>query len=84
MPLHRAIDGEPLCPTCTYHADDTCTFPKRPDAIDCLLYTDRTQSTALSPQPPQRASIQAWLKRNSGWIALLALLLLSLVLALLR
>ena len=84
MTLHRASGGEPLCPTCAYHADDTCTFPKRPDAIDCLLYTDRTQPVALSPKPPRRVSIQAWMGRNSGWIALLALLLLSLVLVLLR
>lgn len=84
MPLHRAIDGEPLCLTCAYHADDTCTFPKRPNAMDCTLYTDRAQPMSLSPQYPRNFSIQAWLKRHSGWVALLALLLLSLVLVLLR
>jgi hypothetical protein len=83
MTLHRATGGEPLCLTCAYHADDSCTFPKRPDAMDCTLYTDCTQPRAIGPQS-SRPSLQAWLRQNSGWIALLALLLLSLVWVLLR
>ena len=84
MMLHRATSGEPLCVTCAYHADDSCTFPKRPDAMDCILYTDRTQPEAIAPKPSRSFSIQTWLRRNSGWVALVALLLLSLVLVLLR
>ncbi|HEY9906984.1 MAG TPA: zinc ribbon domain-containing protein [Thermosynechococcaceae cyanobacterium] len=80
--LHRAVDGEPLCLTCTYHADDTCTFPKRPDAMDCTLYTDLTLPLAIAPKYPR--SLRGWLKQNSSWIALLALVLVSLVLVLLR
>ena len=84
MTLHRATQGEPLCQTCAYHADDSCTFPKRPNAMDCLLYTDQSQAVALKSKSVRNFSIQSWLRQNSSWVALLVLLLLSLFWVLLR
>lgn len=84
MPLYQATGDEPLCLTCTYHADDTCTFPKRPLAMDCTLYTDtRNQSTAAHAGYTG-GHIQAWMKRNAGLLALIGLMLLSLLVVLVR
>jgi len=86
MPLYRATGAEPLCLTCTYHDDDTCTFPKRPLAMDCTLYSDRAKATQAMTQPGYSSGflIQTWFKRHLGWILLLGLVLLSLLVTLLR
>ncbi|SRR5579883_356584 len=84
MPLHQATGDEPLCLSCTYHADDTCTFPKRPNAFDCTLYDNVNQPRTITPGYPSSFRLKVWLKRHIGWIALVGLLLLSLTLALLR
>lgn len=81
--LYRAGKETFLCQSCTYHADDTCTFPQRPYAKTCTLYHD--QSLPLTPPPPtyRRSWLsRAELKRHSGWIALLGIGLFSLFLAL--
>lgn len=85
MPLYRASGKEPLCVTCVYHEDDSCNFPKRPYAMDCTLYNDHAKQQAL-PQSGYTPGflLQTWLKRNVAWLLLLALLLVSLLVALVR
>ncbi|UBF24809.1 zinc ribbon domain-containing protein [Kovacikia minuta CCNUW1] len=86
VPLYRATGKEPLCLTCTYHEDDSCTFPQRPDAMECTLYSDRTKPNLTKTQPGYTGSflVKTWFKRNLTWIMLLGLLLFSLLLVLLR
>jgi hypothetical protein len=85
IPLYRATGSEPLCLTCAYHEDDTCTFPQRPDATDCTMYRDRNWQQALAPPRHSTGfSIQNWLKRNLVWLALIGLILLSLLLTLMQ
>jgi two-component system sensor histidine kinase NblS len=38
--LHKAPGDEPLCQTCTYHHENTCTASQRPTATECTLYQD--------------------------------------------
>ncbi|MEL6137752.1 MAG: zinc ribbon domain-containing protein [Cyanobacteria bacterium J06628_6] len=80
IPLHRATEDTPLCETCTYHFDDTCTFPQRPHARTCTLYQDQrvdlSQSSISSYQIP-------WWRKYSGWIALGLLILASLLITVL-
>jgi hypothetical protein len=82
--LHRAKDDTPLCASCTYHDDDTCTFPQRPYAWECTLYQDMTkpQEPALPYQPGLATTVKGWARRNAGWLALAVLLLVSLAVAL--
>jgi hypothetical protein len=85
MTLYQATDGEPLCVTCTYHADDTCNFPKRPLAMDCTLYNDaRKQATTARPGYTSSFRLQVWVKRRAGFLALIGLVLISLLVVLLR
>ncbi|WP_421658110.1 zinc ribbon domain-containing protein [Leptothermofonsia sp. ETS-13] len=86
MTLHHATGDEPLCVTCVYDEDDTCTLPKRPYAKDCTLYRDRNQTvSSIATQGYTRDfQIKTWIKRNLGWILLLGLILFSLTLTLLR
>ncbi|XHX76259.1 MAG: zinc ribbon domain-containing protein [Stenomitos frigidus ULC029] len=85
MPLYRATGSEPLCLTCTYHADDTCTFPKRPEAMDCTLYDDGSKPlTAMHTGYTGSDRLKTWVKRHGGLLALLGLLLLSCLLVLVR
>ena len=81
MVLHRAEGETSLCDTCTYHFDDTCTFPKRPHAETCTLYQDRRIEVSSSQTPAYRIP---WWRRYGGWLALVALLLVSLLIALLQ
>ena len=83
IPLHRATGDQSLCNTCTYHADDTCNFPQRPNARECTLYQDQSQPLIVETRPattPQ--SIQLWIRRNMGWLVLLGLVVLSFLLSL--
>jgi len=86
IPLYRATGEEPLCSTCVYHEDDTCTFPQRPHAMECTLYSDRAKQTL--PTAQQRYTngflFKMWFKRNISWLLLLGLLLVSLILVLLK
>lgn len=85
IPLYRATGLEPLCLTCTYHADNTCTFPKRPEAIDCTLYDDISQQRlTVAPVYTNSDRLSIWVKRNVGLLAFLGLVLLSLLLVLVR
>ncbi len=83
IPLHRATGEQYLCDSCTYHADDTCTFPQRPYAKDCTLYHNIEQKQQIQQKNPRPAiAFQNWLRRNSFWLLLLALLLVSFLIAL--
>ncbi len=85
IPLHRATGSEPLCLTCTYQADDTCTFPKRPEAMDCTLYDDVSKPlAAASVSYTGSDRLKTWAKRHARLLALLGLLLLSLLVVLVR
>ena len=80
MTLYRG-KAEPLCATCAYDADNTCTFPKRPDAMTCTLYQDVNSTSAL-PSAPYSAPPRPWWKENLVWIALGVLIALSIAFAL--
>lgn len=75
--LHRSTDGY-LCDRCSYHKDDSCTFPQRPLAQTCTLFDDN------QAEPPATvAYVIPWWRRHSGWLLLGGLVLLSLLVALL-
>ncbi|MBW4638360.1 MAG: zinc ribbon domain-containing protein [Gloeocapsa sp. UFS-A4-WI-NPMV-4B04] len=92
--LHRATGELSLCESCIYHADDSCNFPQRPHARECTLYQDIEQNQLNINQYNNDAwgkgkalrgflpSITNWLKRNQIWLLLLALLLVSFLIAL--
>lgn len=84
IPLHRATGKEYLCSSCTYDADDSCTFPQRPYATECTLYQNiaQKQLEALKKNSSSAIAIQNWLKRNQFWLLLLALVLVSFLIAL--
>jgi hypothetical protein len=83
IPLHQAVGDAPLCLSCTYHADDSCNYPKRPGAMDCTLYTPLvTTAPALTRDPGAVWTIR--LRRHSGLVAVIGLLGLSLAIALAR
>jgi len=86
IPLHRATGEEYLCQSCTYHADDTCTFPQRPYAKECTLYQDISKSQLEANQRRDANSlaiaIKNWIRRNQFWLLLLSLLLISFLIAL--
>jgi hypothetical protein len=57
--LHRSTGAEALCVSCAYHLDDSCDYPKRPEARECTMYRDVNQKVAAihrpgarKPQPP--------------------------------
>lgn len=87
IPLYRAGKDEFLCDSCIYHDDDTCTFPQRPYAKTCTLYHDRSMPLEMPVNRyagNRHGSVTAWLQRNSAWLLLLGLGIVSLALALAR
>jgi transposase-like protein len=87
IPLHQATGQEPLCQTCLYHRDDSCTYPKRPYAMDCTLYSTVAPLANASPAslaPFKSGYLKNWMRRHGGLVALVGLLLLSLCWVLLR
>ncbi|MFM7447811.1 MAG: zinc ribbon domain-containing protein [Leptolyngbyaceae cyanobacterium] len=86
IPLYRATEDRPLCASCAYDADDTCTFPKRPNAMDCTLYRDVNQPVAITSRSGYRMGfrVQGWLRRNTGLLAVIGLILISLAIVLVR
>jgi hypothetical protein len=84
--LHRAIANESLCETCTYHADDTCNFPKRPHAKECTLYQDISLPQLEThpiyiPRSSLLQSIKFWCQGNPALVGLFVLISVSLLLA---
>ncbi|MEB3293356.1 MAG: zinc ribbon domain-containing protein, partial [Synechococcales bacterium] len=52
MDLHHVKQGQKsLCLTCTYHADDSCNYPKRPHAQECTLYQEQNPSQDKPDRP---------------------------------
>jgi hypothetical protein len=84
IPLHRADREDYLCPTCLYHADDTCNFPQRPYAKDCTLYVNQSQQLRqVTPYKPKWTSLaRSWFSRNAVWLTVGMLLLISILIAL--
>jgi hypothetical protein len=85
--LHRATGEESLCSTCTYHADDTCTFPQRPLATECTLYHDISRQKlendlVYKPRRSLLESVKLWCQRNPVLVTLLTLIVGSLLLTL--
>jgi hypothetical protein len=83
--LHRATgESTYLCDTCTYHADDTCTFPQRPYAQECTLYHNLEQPLVPSYKTNYGLvkSVQLWCQRHPGLLSLIVLVLVSVSLAL--
>lgn len=80
--LYRATGEPSLCESCSYHADDTCTFPQRPDAKECTLYDDITQpkrgaDRLYTPRQNPLQSLKFWCQRNPAWLGLLGLVAVS-------
>ncbi|WP_460202616.1 hypothetical protein [Scytonema sp. NUACC21] len=86
IPLHRATGEGYLCDTCTYHADDTCNFPQRPYATECILYQNIEERQLELQQQSQSSSfgvtIRNWMRRNQALLLLLALLFVCFLIAL--
>lgn len=82
--LYRAEGNEYLCETCVYHADDTCTYPQRPYAEECTLYTTADQlAQGMSTYRPSTLSlIKGWLQHNAALVVLGLIIALSLAIAL--
>ncbi|MBV9385380.1 MAG: zinc ribbon domain-containing protein [Chroococcidiopsidaceae cyanobacterium CP_BM_ER_R8_30] len=76
IPLHHATGEESLCQSCTYHADDTCTFPQRPYARECTLYQNSRQIEAEQRRVSGNLAFATknWLKRRQALLVLLGLL----------
>ena len=85
IPLHRAAGDEVLCTTCLYHEDDSCNYPQRPFAKDCILYQNVNQLTSTSTVQPQvkSSSLLQWCQQHLPTIVIGVLLLVSLLLSLL-
>lgn len=88
IPLYQAAEATFLCNSCLYHEDDSCTYPQRPRAQTCTMYCDRSQpppgsvnSTAY-PSPSGLARLRFWCIRHRGALILLAIVLVSLWIAL--
>ncbi|MEM6255416.1 MAG: zinc ribbon domain-containing protein [Cyanobacteria bacterium P01_D01_bin.156] len=80
--LHRAEGSAFLCNSCTYHQDDSCTFPKRPKAVTCTLYQD----VALANEPRLKAAdiyTLPWWRKYLSWIFLGITILVSILLVVL-
>lgn len=83
IPLHRAVDEVPLCATCLYDLDNTCTFPQRPNARECTLYRDQSQaSRSVNVDPLTSQFGPSWFRRNGVWAVLVGLGAIALLLAL--
>ncbi|WP_416670596.1 zinc ribbon domain-containing protein [Egbenema bharatensis] len=83
MTLHRSAGEEYLCDSCLYHEDDTCNFPQRPFAKECTLYYNQAEQAEKAKQykPSPQSALRFWLRRNTGWIILAMLILVSLAIA---
>ena len=86
IPLYQAKPEEYLCNKCFYHIDDSCNFPQRPYAKDCILFHD--QSEPLVPHYNYdtnhngRLKIDKfWFQRHPIWWLLLTVILISFLLS---
>jgi hypothetical protein len=81
VPLHQAAGDSFLCADCVYHEDDSCNFPQRPYAKNCILY----QNPRLLGEKPRGLTVgkrwQLWSSRNRGWLLFIGLIIISIILA---
>ncbi|MEM7796862.1 MAG: zinc ribbon domain-containing protein [Cyanobacteria bacterium P01_C01_bin.118] len=75
--LHRAQQGTYLCDSCSYHQDNSCTFPQRPQATTCTLYQDINQAPRMAASEMYTIP---WWRKYSGWLALGVIVLISIAL----
>lgn len=78
IPLYRAEQGTYLCQSCLYDQDETCTFPQRPYATECTLYTK--PSTTLEPlvyRPSRMRRVRFWLGQNLALLIVAGLIAVS-------
>ena len=89
IPVHRATGQEPLCSTCSYHEDDSCTLPKRPQARDCSLYHDRIAAAQAAADRAKidrdwRRNLRLWYQRHQGLVIIGSLIVISLLLVIIK
>lgn len=89
IPLYQASKNQYLCDQCTYHHDDTCTYPQRPYAKTCTLYHNYKEPLAgdIIPNYSKKKtgrSLKAWCQQNQGILLLLSLFTISIALAFLK
>ncbi len=88
IPLHRAKGDEYLCDTCTYHAENTCNFPKYPYATECTLYQNLEERNlellSQNQKPSLSVSINNWIGRNQALLLILGLLFICFLLVISR
>ena len=90
IPLYQAETGTFLCDTCIYHSDDSCNYPQRPVAKDCIMYVDRRKSqpsdygefTSTSRSVSLGTALTSWVKHNLALLILLAMIVVSLLMVL--
>ncbi len=80
MVLHHAKGNVPLCQTCAYDKDDSCTFPKRPDAMDCTLYQN---AQALPEATRQEIYRIPWHRKNGFRLIVAVVIMLAVIITLL-
>jgi hypothetical protein len=78
IPLYRAANNNYLCDSCTYHVvDDTCNFPQRPYAKECILYHNMAENNLEPHHQPKNnlgEMIKSWIKQHQAVLLLLTLL----------
>lgn len=87
IPLYQSTDNTSLCDRCTYHLDDTCNFPKRPNATSCTLFKDVAILSITEAELPHQLGwrgIKNWLYRYRGLIAIALLVILSIAITLIQ
>ena len=76
--VYRAEGEQPLCLSCAYHADDSCSYPQHPLARECTMYRDVDQPIApvrrFGARPSGTGIQKAWIVATI--VALLVLVLL--------
>ncbi len=82
IPLYHSHSTEFLCQSCTYHEDNSCTFPQRPFARECTLYCDRSQPLTQPQFSPPGFRLRIWWESYQIWVILLVILIISLLLSL--
>lgn len=88
IPLHYAEGETYLCQSCLYNEDDSCTLPQRPYAKTCTLYYNQSMQVKANVDPLANLSVTQrvvlWSRRNSLWLGIGSILLVSLAVNLLR
>lgn len=86
IPLYQATETTYLCDRCIYDEDDSCNFPQRPYAKTCTLFHDKSvplvEEFRFSQSGSPLKKFQAWCRRNRGLLMIVALIVISVVIAL--